>query len=71
LIGTGRLRRKVANSIVVADWNRIKLLVDLIYAAAHNEGTRNIPQRQYMGQTKELTKMQGELIEKQFKKIWE
>lgn len=71
LIGSGRLRRKVANSVVLANWNMIKLVVDLPYAAAHNEGTDNIPQRQFMGQTNELTKMQRQRIDSFFDQVWD
>ena len=72
LIGkTGRLRRKVANSVVLANWNMIRLVVDLPYAAAHNEGTDNIPQRQFMGQTNELTKMQRQRIDSFFDQVWD
>lgn len=71
LIGqTGQLRRKVANSVVVASWPIVKLIVDLPYAAVHNEGSSIMPKRQYVGQTRELTKIQGEIIEKSFSKIW-
>lgn len=71
LIGeTGQLRRKVANSIVVASWPTVKLMVDLPYAAVHNDGNSKTPQRQYIGQTKELTEIQAKTIEKNFDKIW-
>jgi phage gpG-like protein len=72
LIGkTGRLRRKVANSVVLANWNMIKLLVDLPYAAVHNEGTANTPKREFMGQTAELTRMQRQRIDSFFDQIWD
>lgn len=70
LIGTGRLRRKVANSVVLAHWPLIRLVVDLPYAAAHNDGTANIPQRQYMGQNQELTDLQRKTIDIYFDKVW-
>jgi hypothetical protein len=72
LIGkTGRLRRKVANSVVLANWNMIKLLVDLPYAAVHNEGTDKIPKREFMGQTSELTRMQRQRIDSFFDQVWD
>jgi phage gpG-like protein len=72
LIGkTGRLRRKVANSVVLANWNMIKLLVDLPYAAVHNAGTDTIPKREFMGQTNELSKMQRERIDYFFDQVWD
>ena len=71
LIGeTGSLRRKTANSVAVASWPIVKLIVDLPYAAAQNEGNQHLPKRQYIGQTRELTKMQNETIDKYFEKVW-
>jgi phage gpG-like protein len=83
LVQSGALRRKVANSVVAASWNDIRLVVDLPYAAIQNEGSNHnpkkgehsqhglyIPARPFIGQTKELSKMQVEMIEKYFDKIW-
>jgi phage gpG-like protein len=38
LVGKGTLRRKVARSAVERKFDRIRLVVDLPYAAIHNEG---------------------------------
>lgn len=70
LVQSGELRRRVANSVVVANWNSILLVVDLPYAAAQNDGLNGLPQRQYMGQTKELEKLQIDKIEEYFNKVW-
>lgn len=69
LIGTGRLRRAVANSKKIATFNKIVLEVNLPYAANHNEGD-TVPQRQYMGQTNELTMKQNKLITATVDRIW-
>lgn len=71
LINTGRLRRDVANSVVVANWNKVQLVIQANYAKYHNEGTNRIPQRQFVGQTKELTAKQLQTIDDYFKKVWQ
>lgn len=72
LIGKGstKLRRAVNNSVRVKTWPLVQLVVDLPYAKAQNEGNpaRNLPKRQYMGQTEELTRMQHELIKRELDK---
>lgn len=70
LIGTGKMRRDVANSVVVAEWPTVKLVVNSPYAIFHNEGAGNLPKRQIVGQTKELSDKQTHIIETEFKKIW-
>jgi phage gpG-like protein len=71
LVGTGALRRKVSNSIRDADWNKVRLLVDLPYANVHNEGEGNMPPRPFMKQTNELTKLQIKKINQTLDKIWQ
>jgi phage gpG-like protein len=70
LVGTGKLRRAVSNSTRTLTPKEIKLVVDLPYAANHNEGD-TVPKRQFMGQTPELTMQQKKLIESQVDKIWQ
>ena len=77
LVGTGTLRRKVAKSAVERTFQRIRLAVDLPYAAIHNEGGKagrnhatTIPARPFMKQTSTLTSMQTELIREYMDKIW-
>lgn len=70
LRGRGVLRRKVRNSIREKSALRIRLLVDLPYAKRHNEGLDGMPQRQYMGQTAELTAMQRKSIIAFIRKQW-
>lgn len=64
LVESGELRRRVANSVVVAEWNAIRLLVDLPYADKMNKT------RQFIGQTKELTQKQTIMVESFFDKVW-
>lgn len=77
LVGTGTLRRKVSRSAVERTFQRIRLAVDLPYAAIHNEGGQagrnhatTIPARPFMKQTAVLTTMQTALIRQYMDKIW-
>lgn len=67
---TGRLRRAVGTSTRVKTFELIKLVVDLKYAARHNDGLAGMPQRQFMGEHPELTKKQKAIITKFFDKVW-
>lgn len=60
LVETAALRRAVSNSVRSARFELIRLVVDLPYASAHNDGDpgRNLPKRQYMGDSPILRKMQ-------------
>lgn len=71
LVGTGALRRATSNSTRSLYPKNIRLVIDLPYAAVHNEGSGNIPKRQYVGQTKELTRKQKTLIERHIDKVWQ
>ena len=80
LVGSGRLRRDVANSLKQANFDKIIFRVENPYAQIHNEGgqgkafgkyTFKMPKRQFIGQTKELTNMQFNLIKKQAGAIWQ
>lgn len=70
LTNTGALRRATSNSIRQATWERIMLVVDLPYALRHNEGLDGMPQRTFIGQTPELTKIQDKVITDYFNKVW-
>lgn len=71
LVQTGKLRRAVSNSLKTATWEVIKFdVTDVNYAAYNNFGTKTIPQRQFIGQTKELTKIQSNRIQNYMNKIW-
>ena len=77
----GTLRRAVSNMSRTAQirTNGFRMIVDLPYAAIHNEGLTGkafgkhsfkMPKRQYIGQTAELTRMQEELIKRTIDRIW-
>lgn len=76
LVGTykgrsgGNLRRQVNNSIRRADFYEIRLGVSAPYAQYHNEGTDKIPQRKFMGSSKELNSQIRIKIREEFKKIF-
>lgn len=69
LVGKGSLRRAVNASIKSITPNRVKFIVDLPYAAIHNEGLkmRNgkmMPKRQYMGLNNETDRLNKTIIKK-------
>lgn len=71
--GSGRLRKDVANSVS----NGIKnselsytLIVNNEYASYHNDGTKKIPQRQFVGMTEKLNKKIINKINEKFSQIW-
>lgn len=70
LVRTGKLRRAVRNSVRLQTFERIELVVPLKYAAVHNEGEGNMPQRKFMGDSKTLRDKQVKLIYREFDKAW-
>lgn len=77
----GTLRRAVSNMARTTQTrgNGFRMIVDLPYAKIHNEGLAgkafgkhsfDMPRRQYVGQTAELTRMQTQLITKTIDRIW-
>ena len=76
LVSTGTLRRSVQNSIREKSFNNIRLVVNTAkgkgenYAKYINEGTDKMPQRKFMGDSKELRKEQRKLITNTIDKIW-
>lgn len=70
LVRTGKLRRAVRNSVRQQTFSKVELVVPLKYAAVHNEGEGNMPQRKFMGDSKTLTAMQFKLIYREFDKAW-
>lgn len=69
LVGRGSLRRQVNSSIKLINRSRILFMVDLPYAAIHNEGGRmkggnKMPKRQYMGENRETNRSNKEIIKK-------
>jgi phage gpG-like protein len=78
LVKTARLRNDLINSNKSATWESIKFSIDNPYAAVHNDGLRSgrgagftMPKRQFIGQTKELTKRQLDKIKSYMKRVWQ
>ena len=71
LVRTGRLRRAVSNSIRSATFNSVRLVVDLPYAAAQNDGNDNLPRRRFMGNSPVLVVEQKNKITKYINKAWQ
>ncbi len=71
LVRTGKLRRAVSNSIRLATFEKIQLVVPLDYAKYQNDGTNNIPQRRFMGDGITLRTKQKDLINREIKKVWQ
>jgi phage gpG-like protein len=70
LVKSGKLRREVNDSIRVATFQKIRLVVgdrEAKYAGYHNQGTDRIPKRQFMGQTPALTRQQKTEIDRYYK----
>ena len=78
LVGRGNLKREVNSSIKETSWDLIRLGVDVSsynkggynYAAAQNEGTANIPQREFMGNSPILEKKIKDKIKKSISDIF-
>ena len=75
LVGTGKLRRAVANSVKSATFESIKFEVNLPYAAIHNEGGTlhnggTMPKREFMGDSKTLRDLLEKKINLAIEKIW-
>ena len=72
LVRTGRLRRAVSNSIRSATWQSVRLVVDLKYAAAQNDGNpdRNLPRRHYMGNSPILEQKQMQVLRSYTSKLF-
>lgn len=72
LVGKGstKLRPAVSNCIRVKTWPIVRCIVDLPYAARHNEGRDGMPKRQYMGIAPELDRQNKEKIKKAMGELW-
>jgi len=71
--GSGRLRKDVANSVSNGQKNSelsYTLIVNNEYASYHNDGTKTIPQRQFVGMTEKLNKKILNKINEKFSQIW-
>ena len=75
LVGTGKLRRAVAQSAKSATFDKIRFEVNLPYAAIHNEGGTlhnggEMPKRQFIGDSKTLRSLLEKKINLAVNKIW-
>lgn len=70
LVKSGRLRRAVQDSVREVTFERVRLVVDVPYASAHNEGDGHLPQRKFMGDSATLRNMQRNMISKTIDKLW-
>lgn len=68
LVRSGRLRRSF--HVLSKRWDNITIANSAPYARYNNEGGKNLPQRQFMGQTNELGQKQIRIINKAFDDIW-
>lgn len=73
LVRTGRLRRAVSNSIKSETFQSVRLVVDLPYAAAQNDGVsgHNLPRRHFMGNSPILRDQQQLKIKSYINKTWQ
>jgi phage gpG-like protein len=74
LVGTGQLRRQVNSSIKLYNSNRIIFIVDLPYAAIHNDGGRVrgrvMAKRRYIGQNRETNQLTTNILKKYVNKAF-
>jgi phage gpG-like protein len=56
LVKSGRMRRDIR--VRQATWNRTTIATMVKYASYHNEGTKNIPKRKFMGHSRSLERKQ-------------
>lgn len=67
LVGTGQLRRAVANSLRQANSKRIVWNVRIAYGLYHNDGTEHLPRRRFMASDYFLKKSLRKKYEQIFK----
>jgi len=73
LVKSGRLRRDVSNSVSAGHKNgrfSYTLVVKNPYASYNNDGTDKMPQRQFVGMTRDLNKKLLNKINQKIKSIW-
>lgn len=67
---TGRLMNGIHIASISADKVVISTDKNISYAQYHNEGTKKIPKRQFMGNSKELNQKIQKLIANELKKVF-
>lgn len=73
LIGTGKMRKDVANSVSNGEKNGLKkytLVVKNEYAKYHNYGTNKLPQRQFVGTDNKLNEKLEKKLNQLASKVW-
>lgn len=70
LVQSGALRRAVSNSIRSKTFESIRLIVDLPYAEAQNNGNEHLPARPYMKDSAILRVKQQNKIKEFTDKVW-
>jgi phage gpG-like protein len=76
MVQSGRLRRAVGSSIRSVSFDKIRFVVDVPYAAVHNYGLpmkngKPMPQRKFIGDSKNLRILQLKKIKQVIDKIWQ
>ena len=66
----GTLRRAVSRCIRSATFTSIRLMVDLPYAARHNNGLDGMPKRQFMGKSPILMRQHQQKIKQFMDGLW-
>ena len=70
LVKTGDLRRSIIRNPANREALSIKISTDLVYAARHNNGLKNMPKRQFMGDSYNLNEKVKAVIVKRLDKVF-
>jgi len=70
LVKTGDLRRSIIRNPANRAALTIKISTDLVYAARHNNGLKNMPKRQFMGDSYNLNEKVKQVIVKRLDNIF-
>lgn len=70
LVKTGDLRRSIIRNPANRAALTIKISTDLIYAARHNNGLKNMPKRQFMGDSYNLNEKVKAVLVKRLDKVF-
>lgn len=70
LVKTGDLRRSIIRNPANRAALTIKISTDLVYAARHNNGLKNMPKRQFMGDSYNLNEKVKAVIVKRLDKVF-
>ena len=70
LVKTGDLRRSIIRNPANRAALTVKISTDLVYAARHNNGLKNMPKRQFMGDSYNLNEKVKAVIVKRLDKVF-